>query len=448
MKRVLDFIKSKSVGYFIVVADALLALITAIIFFATYQDAMATNATANVPETIGIFLLAGFVVELVVLALPQYRFVHIIAIAMFALSLYKEIFLIPNLIADRINNVQYQGGNLDTNIFYLVMLFIIIISAIVAAFLGFYKKSAEQEDNMKIKGFVKMGMVIGGVVLVLGAVLSSTLVSNELQKQAAVGGQGGTASPITKKIRDAANKVDYDFDPTSVVIKQKEQYDYNNEALKNLVFGDEREGYHLVYVFEGSYAEGYQGDYRDREIKIYLWEDGLYTGKSDFLEFRGYWFNSSLGSTGKNEEGFDVEDCLQMVSDTEYNGAKPFESIIAESIDGFYDHQAYVFVPNGDGRSVVISGYRYYPDVAVFIDTNDYNVFKVGEKFLIDSFWLYNRVIKNLTYSPVMNKSEIEWTMPDGLLDENKRLTQEGKFTITGKWHGFEASAKLVVTKE
>ena len=47
-----------------------------------------------------------------------------------------------------------------------------------------------------------------------------------------------------------------------------------------------------------------------------------------------------------------------------------------------------------------------------------------------------------------MNKSEIEWTMPDGLLDENKRLTQEGKFTITGKWHGFEASAKLVVTKE
>ena len=248
MKRVLDFIKSKSVGYFIVVADALLALITAIIFFATYQDAMATNATANVPETIGIFLLAGFVVELVVLALPQYRFVHIIAIAMFALSLYKEIFLIPNLIADRINNVQYQGGNLDTNIFYLVMLFIIIISAIVAAFLGFYKKSAEQEDNMKIKGFVKMGMVIGGVVLVLGAVLSSTLVSNELQKQAAVGGQGGTASPITKKIRDAANKVDYDFDPTSVVIKQKEQYDYNNEALKNLVFGDEREGYHLVYA--------------------------------------------------------------------------------------------------------------------------------------------------------------------------------------------------------
>ena len=143
MKKVLDFIKSKSVGYFIVLADALLALITAIIFFATYEDAMATNATANVPETIGIFLIAGCIIEIVVLIIPQYRFIHIVAIAMFALSLYKEIFLIPNLIADRINNVQYQGGNLDTNIFYLVMLFIIIISAIVAAFLGFYKKSAK-----------------------------------------------------------------------------------------------------------------------------------------------------------------------------------------------------------------------------------------------------------------------------------------------------------------
>ena len=447
MNKVLDFIKSKSVGYFIVLADALLALITAIIFFATYQDAMATNATANVPETIGIFLIAGFVIEIVVLIIPQYRFIHIVAIAMFALSLYKEIFLIPNLIADRINNVQYQGGNLDTNIFYISMLFIIIISAIVAAFIGFYKKSAQQEDNMKVKGTLKIGMLLGGVVIVLGAVLSSTLVSNELQKQAAIGGQGGS-SPITKKIRDAANKVAYDFDPTSVVIKQQAEYDYNNETLKSLTFGNEREGSHLVYVFEGSYAEGYQGDYRDREINIYLWEDGLFTGKSDFLEFRGYWFNSSLGDTGKDAEGKDVADCLQMVSNTEYNGAKPFESIIAESIDGFYDHQAYVFVPNGDGRSVVISGYKYYPDVAVFIDTNDYTVFKVGEKFLIDSFWLYNRVIKNLTYSPVMNKSEIEWNIPDGLLDENKRLTKPGKYEISGKWHGFEASAKLIVNKE
>ena len=447
MKKVLDFIKSKSAGYFIVVADALLALITAIIFFATYQDAMATNATANVPETIGIFLLAGFVIEIVVLIIPQYRFIHIVAIAMFALSLYKEIFLIPNLIADRINNVQYQGGNLDTNIFYLVMLFIILVSAIVAAFLGFYKKSAEQEDNMKVKGIVKTCMLLGGVVIVLGAVISSTVVSNEMQKQAAIGGQGGS-SPITKKIRDAAKKVKYDFDPTSVIIKQQTEYDYNNETLNSLAFGNEREGHNLVYVFEGSYAEGYQGDYRDRLINIYLWEDGLFSGKSDFLEFKGYWFNSSLADSGKNAEGKDVEDCLQMVSDTEYRGAKPFESIIAESIVGFYDHQAYVFVPNGDGRSVVISGYKYYPDVAVFIDTNDYTVFKVGEKFLIDSFWLYNRVIKNLTYSPVMDKSEIEWKIPDGLLDENKRLTKTGKFEISGKWHGFEASAKLVVNKE
>lgn len=441
MNKFLGFLKNKSAGYFIVAADALLALILAIIFFMTYQGAMATNASANVPETIGIFLLAGFVVEIVVLVIPQYRFIHIVAIAMFALSLYKEVFLIPNLIADVLNNVKYQGGDLNTNLFYLITLFIILISAIVAAFLGFYKKSAQEEDNMAVKGFAKLGVVIGGVVIMTAAVLSSTLVSVSLQKKAAIGSK--QAGPITEKIRKAADAVEYDFDPTTVIIKQKEEseYDYANAALQNLAYGDTRDDSHLVYVFEGTYAEGYLGDYRDREIHIYLWEDGLFSGKSDFAEFKGYWYNSSI-EKGKNENGDDIEDCLQMVSNYEH-----FESIGAEAVTGssLYDHQAYVFVPNGDGRSAVVSGYRYYPDVAIFIDTGDYPQIEVGEKFFIDSYWTLNRVTKNLKYSPVVNKSEVKWTIPDGMLDANKKVTKAGKYEITAEWHDFKASATLYV---
>ena len=65
----MNFFKNKAVGYFIVAADALIAIILTIVFFATYKGAMAFSAVA--PEILGIFLLAGAIVELVVLVLPR-----------------------------------------------------------------------------------------------------------------------------------------------------------------------------------------------------------------------------------------------------------------------------------------------------------------------------------------------------------------------------------------
>ncbi|MEE3309486.1 hypothetical protein, partial [Sharpea azabuensis] len=93
MEKIKDFLKNKGVGYYIVAGLALLSLIVAIVFFATYNNPeldpifhanpMGNKASGLVPETIGIFLLAGFVVELVVLVVPQYRFIQIAAILMF-----------------------------------------------------------------------------------------------------------------------------------------------------------------------------------------------------------------------------------------------------------------------------------------------------------------------------------------------------------------------------
>ena len=464
MSKVLEFIKNKAIGYFIVAADALLALILAIIFFATYDGAMATNAASSVPETIGIFLLAGFVIELVVLVLPQYKFIHIIAIVMFGLSLYKEVFLIPNLIADEINNVHYQGGDLKTNVFYLVSLFIIILAAIVAAFMGFYKNDEEAKKDMAVKGVTKIATVGVAALVVVAAVLSSTIVSNDLQKKAVIGG-GETSekqdegekpapkpkfNPITEEIRAAAEAVEYEFNPDSVVIKQEEKYAYTssgdgyyNEDLAGLSYSATRSGHNLVYVFEGEYSEGYQGQYNTYSSGMYLWDDGLFAGKSNSTNFKGYWYNSSL-TAGEDEEGNPKVDCLIMVSNTDR-----FESIITDYLGGFYERQAYIFMHPGwgDGRSVVVSGYKYYPDVAAAIDTNDYTEFKVGDKFLIDSMWYFNRIIKNLTFSPVTTKSALQWTLPDGMLDSNKRLTAAGEYEITGKWNGFEASATLKVTE-
>lgn len=146
------FFKNKAIGYYIALGTAVLALIMLIIFFATYNkpdlaSVMGNKADSYQPVTIGIFLIAGVVVELVVLVLPEFRFFQLGAIVMFALALYKEILIIPDFIAGIANGVEYNGGNAGLNFFYLVMLFIIAVAAVVAPFLGFEKELVEDEDD-------------------------------------------------------------------------------------------------------------------------------------------------------------------------------------------------------------------------------------------------------------------------------------------------------------
>ena len=113
----LGFLKNKGIGYYIVAVITLLSLIVGIVFFATYKNPdldpinhinpMGNSSDGVVVETIGIFLIAGAVVELALLIAPQYRFIQIGAIAMFGLALYKDIIIIPDFIAGKANNVEY-----------------------------------------------------------------------------------------------------------------------------------------------------------------------------------------------------------------------------------------------------------------------------------------------------------------------------------------------------
>lgn len=452
MDSVKNYLKNKSVGFYIAIADAVLAIITAIVFFATYNGAMANNAAGQVPETIGIFLIAGAVIEIAALLLPQYRFIHLGAVVMYCVSLMKEIFLIPNLIADEINNVHYQGGNLATNEFYIIMQFIIVLSGIVAVFIGFLKSEEGEDAKWSIKmAPLPIAKVAAGAVLVVAATLSSTLVASNMKKNANKAGEGETSSevnpevvydPITDDIKAAAEAYDYDFDPTSVLIKEQETWDYSDSDLSKLSFGATREGHNLVYYFEGRYSEGYQGQYNEYFTYLYLWDDGLYAGKSNSTNFKGFWYNSSI-ERGVDENGNDIKDCLIMVSNT-----NKYESLIAEDISGFYDKSVYVHMNPGwgDGRSIIVSGYMYYPDVAIFIDTaGDTCEYKVGDKF-DRSAWTANHVTKNLKYSSVWKPEEVTWTNESGMVDGNSKFTAAGEYTVTAKWNGFEATQKIVVT--
>ena len=319
-------------------------------------------------------------------------------------------------------------------------------------------------------------VAVGGVV-VAGSVAAGALTANKYEKIAT--GEIRTSSsevvessveevpvekfnPITDEMRAKAEACEYDFDPASVIIKQQEEYDFNDEELKKMTYSSTREDHELVYVFEGEYSEGYQGQYNTYLSGMYLWDDGMFIGKSNSQTFRGYWYNQSLTAPEDDPETEDVNesiDCLNMVSDDEFTISdqgqtrteKFFQSIITQEPMGgtadFYERQAYIFMyPGwGMGRSVVVSGYKYYPNVAAFIDTNGYNKMNVGEKFIVNSTWFFDRVIQNLSYTPIIPTSEIKWTLPDGMIDDKKKLTAPGEYEITAKWKDYEATATLTV---
>ena len=323
---------------------------------------------------------------------------------------------------------------------------------------------------------VKAGV---GAVVVAGAISVGSIYASNFEKNAGTIQQTSSSaevvssiqeeepvekySPITDEMKQAAADCEYSFDPASVIIEQEVKYEfskpsdsaedpgYYNEDLAGLSYTDTRDGHNLVYVFEGEYSEGYQGQYNTYLTGMYLWDDGLFAGKSNSTNFKGYWYNSSLTAPDDDPATADVDesiDCLNMVSNTEH-----FESIITQVPLGgaadFYERQAYVYMHPGwgDGRSVVVSGYKYYPNVAAFIDTNGYEKMNVGEKFVVNSTWFFDRVIQNLSYTPIIPNSEIKWTLPDGMIDEKKKLQAPGEYQITAKWKTYEATATLTVVQ-
>ena len=453
MSKIFNF-KNKSVGYFIAAGITLFAFVVSIVFFLTFSkpgldpifgsNPLGNKADGLIAVTIGIFLLAGAFVELAVLIIPQYRFIQIIAILMFGLSFYKIVMIIPDFFAGMANHVMYNGGNLGLAMFYFISIFLILVSSIVVAFLGFYKKEEDAKADMKnVKGVVNLAKLGGGAAVVLVAVLVASLSTVALTNGANKGNKVRTKpafvfEPINEDTEGAANDYQYDFEAKDVVIRQQESYNFSASELNNFPTGNTRNGHNLVYVFEGAYAEGYQGDYSETYASIYLWEDGFYGGSVGSTSIKGYWYNNSLQA----EQG--VQDCLNLVSNV-----SKYESIICAPASGFYEWRAHIYLGFSWGtRSMEVSAYRYYPEVALTIDASvGNNYFFVDEEFDRDG-WVANRILKNLNYSSVFKASEVKWTDPEGLKNHQK-IEAAGEYEVKASWtNGFSKTfeASIIVT--
>ena len=457
----MNFIKNKSVGYWIAVADAVLALVLGIIYFATYKTAIGNNAGGQIPETVGIFMFVGFAIELVLLALPQYGFINLIAIAMFGVSFFKEVYLYPDFIAGKANNVEYNGGDFGLNTLYIVMQLVILISAIVATFLGFYKKKEDENEDYKIKKSpLGIGKIAGGVVVIALAIVigfvsthavqvkaeeelkeAQRLEKERLEREAEeerLRLEAKKFNPINDDVRAKADAVEYTFDPKSVLIKQKETWDYTNAALTATAT---RADHNLVYYFEGSYREGYQGDYSATYAHMYLWDDGLMIGKAGDTTFKGYWYNSSI-QYGKDEDGKDIEDCLCMVTDNER-----YQFLNCDPSTGFYSKKTYLYLGFSWGtRSMTAFGFMYYPevDIAIHFGEDNDHIFRVGDSFDKNKITVY-RILKDLNFGAIFTNKTFTVTLPTGMLDSDGCLAAEGEYEIKATYNGFSTTRTLKV---
>ncbi|HIU70073.1 MAG TPA: hypothetical protein IAC60_00585 [Candidatus Enterosoma merdigallinarum] len=417
--KVPEFFKGKAVGFYIVIADIVLAIVLGIVFFCTYQGAMANNATGNLPELIGIGLFLGAVLDILTLVFVEYKFVHILAIAAYSVALMKEIYLIPNLIVDQINGIAYQGGNFPLNLFYLITLFVILISAIVATFLGLLTKKGEEETEEKIKAegrFSKKNIIkitsgsLVAVVAIVAAVSTGVGINNSTKGQNP--GQTVVLDDIQKEWQDKT--IDYDFDPASV-IWQEDTHPYKEataeQIINNVSASPNRFLHHKVYEFEGKYTEAYQGNFTYTYSYIYLWEDGLYNGTAAGTPIYGYWYNRTASGTP----------CL-VLKDTAGN------DMVCESAGNtsYYDYMGDLRTSVNGGRTTKMNGFLYTPAIGIYLDYGDADLnYEFREEF-DTSTWTVNVIRNDLRHSSILNPDEVTWTMPD--------MTKAGEQEVKASW--------------
>ena len=92
MEMLKKIFKGKKVGFYLMMLDAILALIFGILFLATYKSSMANNAVPHTPEVIGICALLCFVIEVVALAMPEHKWIHLGALLAMCFSFMKQIY--------------------------------------------------------------------------------------------------------------------------------------------------------------------------------------------------------------------------------------------------------------------------------------------------------------------------------------------------------------------
>ena len=425
-----NFIANKKIGYYLVILDVVLALFLGIFFFATYKvfpagyngQGMSSDAYSSVPEVIGLFMFLGLVIDLVALVLPEYFLIHLVALVAYGVSLIKQVYCIPNLVADEVNHIHYQGGSFPLCLSWLIITFIIFGAGIAALFIGLLKED-DEDKKMKEKVVGKKLIKVSAGAAVIVAAFAVVMTNYGLTAEAIKKGEAEKAAAEARKKQEeeeakqrAAEKekarvealkepfkakvVAYDFDPAECKFTEEENPYHNNTGSIVSTVGtysptqNRGNNIHRVYTFEGSTAEGWQGDYSQKYVYITLWSDCLYNGyvnSESNDKVQGYWFN--IDKRG--------EECLTLIS---HNNSNNMECQKLEGEGSYYEWIVDARASYNGGRLIKGNGVKYYPLIGMYIDTGVEGnpKFKVGSEFTTEA-WTCMQVRNNLAVGSVFD---------------------------------------------
>lgn len=455
-----NLFKNKKIGFYLICLDIVLAVVLAITFLAMYklgngngQSNLANKAYAALPEVIGIFALVGALVDVAALLLPEYGFVHLIAIAMYCISLGKLIYTIPDIIVGVANGVAYEGGNFPLNLFWLILEFLIIGSGIAALFMG--SLSAEDEEaakKEKIAGpkLVKLATAAALTVVAIGA---GAGVSSFIDIEAKAAPRRAAEKARKQFLATwEPKKVSYDFEPADFELSEEDnEYSFAGlsqsatTTMKSKIKSDvgtnlqDRAGHYKVFEFEGSTAEGWQGDYSLKKAFITCWDDGLYLGTidSNSVNTYGYWYNV-------DDEG---KPCLNLMS-----AANDGNDLVCDKNKGddvFYEWKVDVKAAYNRGRLIKVSGFKYYPVIGMYIDTgSDTLEYKKGDT-VNTGIWTPTLVNNALTTASIFDaEHDVKWSNTKITAEAGEIQTLTATWSKEGKTHKAEVEVKVVEAAE
>lgn len=119
----------------------------------------------------------------------------------------------------------------------------------------------------------------------------------------------------------------------------------------------------VVYVFEGSYSEAYQGNYSRTYLYMNCYEDGSLHAQYGWENYYGYWTN--VDNYGREQLVLH----LVRYNDGEYNNGV-YESVVSPYDSAYYEYSSSVIWNQWGTRTVLIFGFRYSPVTAVTLDTS------------------------------------------------------------------------------
>ena len=303
-----------------------------------------------------------------------------------------------------------------------------------------------------LKNTIRYGVagLIGAAAIVIGGVSVGVLKVNNA-KAYPTGDTSASSSDDTKEkeqaflmenFGDLIDK-DYGFDPEAVKFGEDDHpYKGKTESALNSALGGNSVTYstktrtgedgsdlHICYYFEGSTAEGWQGDYSLKKAFLTLWEDGLYVGSSNGSRIYGYWFNQAS----------DGSDCLMLMASDKKN------NMVCNRHKGesFYQWDVDVLASYNNGRMIKASGFAYYPAVAMYIDTGDDKLeYNVGATIETNN-WVAKQVRgggDKIFAGGIFDASnEVKYTMPS--------TAEAGEKEVVAKWNGLETTVKVNIVE-